>query len=1089
MKNVYLDFGLGDGWEDITTYLVGRYPVTRTRAIHNGLRPVIGQATFTINRSTTLANRILASETDIECKILDGATAWFRGRIRNTIKVSVGAVRVDGIKIQAVDAWMRLEKKKVRTAYNWTGYKVCNPSSTSASILHQLFVLAGFTLAELSLTSVAAVIDWYAIESDSEKTIRERIEQLLEEFGYSAYVDASGIVRMYDLAPASVTPTATLSDGAGGGLVAPYEITRNEERYKGVEVTYYPHETQTGVVVFNDSTNGTSSIPCSIPLLAGEYYPTGAASGTSIRADYKIDDYEIVGVSSPALDWEKAGDVALQDSTADGNGMLLRFYSATGGSIIKLKITGNAIVKGDKSKVTKEYETATTEIEKIELDYATTQAQAEKVSILRASWNEYSDFTYALTTTNLGLSIGQYIQIDEDAILGVDATLRIVQITDGSSPDTASLICEGVAAYTYEALTVVRETGSDDPVIPPQILPARNLLDTTKWVIGSTGSQPGFTRKSVGSVEENSIVMGLNPYGNMTPVWKCESSVPSTANNDGGWETSDIAIDHRKTYRFSVWLKRMSTSDGYSYFGLDAQDDAGVGRIQKLDGTATGVYAYFMNAARTTTADKWYFVVGYVHGSGTTVTATTGGVYDPVTGRKVAITTIDYKFTTAATTLMSRAYQWSCAVDGTIQYFYDPRIELCDGSEMQIDAILNGASSTNRLAEMADDTKITEQEKQMYAPQWAGIINDSAMTSAVPTGGTATVADGSFKKIRDLAYPVGYWTPTTAGTKSKAYYDAVEALRAYLFVTPGVILASTWTTTITIVKATWLGLWNAVRATEADYAAQVDREWAASYTRDYSDDYAGKYLGRYDHVHPDSNPHDWWLVYDTDDSPITRGVYFDDGVIGTPDPVRITTSSDATYQGKMVAALADIAWAEKNGYGTASSYGFSVFFESFGAVNAFIQNIFCSSISLSVTSGTNIVRGLLTVTSPSLTTSYAKISNMFAFPTNGGIGRDGIVCPFSGTVKTKLQWINFSAGTTNAKIVRTKASDGTTVDATERGLIGSGTSSLYTEDITVAEGDTLALHMKHSAGGVYVSVSEFSVNIAENPGILRFLEI
>jgi len=108
--------------------------------------------------------------------------------------------------------------------------------------------------------------------------------------------------------------------------------------------------------------------------------------------------------------------------------------------------------------------------------------------------------------------------------------------------------------------------------------------------------------------------------------------------------------------------------------------------------------------------------------------------------------------------------------------------------------------------------------------------------------------------------------------------------------------------------------------------------------------YSPRYLGRYSASHPSSyNNGDWWLVYDTDDSPIQRGVWYSNN--GTP--TRITTSSSADLQGKLVAALADIAWAEANGYGKATNYGgFDTFFTALGAVNAFIQNLFAQNIIL-----------------------------------------------------------------------------------------------------------------------------------------------
>lgn len=108
--------------------------------------------------------------------------------------------------------------------------------------------------------------------------------------------------------------------------------------------------------------------------------------------------------------------------------------------------------------------------------------------------------------------------------------------------------------------------------------------------------------------------------------------------------------------------------------------------------------------------------------------------------------------------------------------------------------------------------------------------------------------------------------------------------------------------------------------------------------------YAPRYLGKYDHAHPSSyNPGDWWLVYDNDDDPIQRGVWYSNA--GTP--ARITTSSSALLQGKLVAALSDIAWAEKNSYGLASDYGgFDAFFTALGAVSAYIASLYAQSVTL-----------------------------------------------------------------------------------------------------------------------------------------------
>ena len=62
--------------------------------------------------------------------------------------------------------------------------------------------------------------------------------------------------------------------------------------------------------------------------------------------------------------------------------------------------------------------------------------------------------------------------------------------------------------------------------------------------------------------------------------------VPNDApgNCDGGWVTSEIAVDHTRNYRFVVWMKKDNLTDGNSYFGCGYW---GQNHVVKLDGTRT----------------------------------------------------------------------------------------------------------------------------------------------------------------------------------------------------------------------------------------------------------------------------------------------------------------------------------------------------------------------------------------------------------------------------------------------------------------------------------------------------------------------
>jgi hypothetical protein len=129
---------------------------------------------------------------------------------------------------------------------------------------------------------------------------------------------------------------------------------------------------------------------------------------------------------------------------------------------------------------------------------------------------------------------------------------------------------------------------------------------------------------------------------------------------------------------------------------------------------------------------------------------------------------------------------------------------------------------------------------------------------------------------------------------------------------------------------------------EDDTLTELKAFNACSVLQDSSE--APIYLGRYDSAHPTTYlDGDWWTVYDTDDSPIQRGVWYSNG--GTP--LRITASGTAFLQAKFGAALTDVAWAEAQGtYGVAADYGIEALFQSLGAVTAFIDQLFANQITV-----------------------------------------------------------------------------------------------------------------------------------------------
>jgi hypothetical protein len=202
------------------------------------------------------------------------------------------------------------------------------------------------------------------------------------------------------------------------------------------------------------------------------------------------------------------------------------------------------------------------------------------------------------------------------------------------------------------------------------------------WAIGQ-GSSSGFTQS--GASTENIREWGDGPQGKRVILWK--SAPNGDVGNDGGWESQSFAIAHASMYRFSVWIKKTNSADGFSYMGCT--------NALNLNGTVN-VNPFFW-IGDLPELNKWYLLVGYVHGSGDLSMTHYGGIYDGATGNKVVDIT-DFKFATSATVSAHRAFLFFDATLADRQYFYAPRVDLVNGNEPTVASLLGIQSSSSDLA-------------------------------------------------------------------------------------------------------------------------------------------------------------------------------------------------------------------------------------------------------------------------------------------------------------------------------------------------------------------------------------------------------
>lgn len=205
-----------------------------------------------------------------------------------------------------------------------------------------------------------------------------------------------------------------------------------------------------------------------------------------------------------------------------------------------------------------------------------------------------------------------------------------------------------------------------------------NYVPSHSWSIG-TGSVGIFSQN--GATSENERVWYEGPHGNRVIAWHATG----TGNDaDGGWNSQTFLIDHTKSYRVSVWIKKIGGTGGTTYLGC-----LGSG-ITTLGGSVN-TNPYFWSGDLPE-LNKWYLLVGYIHASNDPSTASYAGIYDGITGEKVVSAT-DFKFNTSATEQRHRTYLYYNSSAGHEQYFWDPRFEEVNGKEPSISSLIGVSTS------------------------------------------------------------------------------------------------------------------------------------------------------------------------------------------------------------------------------------------------------------------------------------------------------------------------------------------------------------------------------------------------------------
>lgn len=214
------------------------------------------------------------------------------------------------------------------------------------------------------------------------------------------------------------------------------------------------------------------------------------------------------------------------------------------------------------------------------------------------------------------------------------------------------------------------------------------------WNYGSGGAT-GFSQN--GGTNENERVLGTDPWGNQNLVWETRAS--GNGNDDGGWNGDGFACDVNRLYRFSIWVKRTSsTSGGTFYHGTSGGSQC----VRRLSDGGQECNPYWeCSGTGVLTQDVWYLYVSHMFPWWYSLTAghPESGRYRVDTGKEGYSNGCnvgnDTKMDVGTTSISQRVYHYYCGDSTTRLQLFDPRVEICDGTQPSVSDLLFGR--TNRL--------------------------------------------------------------------------------------------------------------------------------------------------------------------------------------------------------------------------------------------------------------------------------------------------------------------------------------------------------------------------------------------------------
>jgi len=272
----------------------------------------------------------------------------------------------------------------------------------------------------------------------------------------------------------------------------------------------------------------------------------------------------------------------------------------------------------------------------------------------------------------------------------------------GSSDNASDAWCE--ASFTLVGPEIVGSTAS---YTPSRV--SSNLVDSSWWGVGVSTEAAGWAPNPGGT---NHFANGSTPDGSSAPLWTATSTQAAEAG--GGWNpggTNWFLPDPDRVYRFVLPIYIPDTKVRQVYWGI------GPNAVCYLNTNNPHPNPYFVAAGDL--APGWYLAVGYVFSRGSTGMSDAGaGLYRMSDGQLVAQGG-NFCWVPSPIWTGTRAYQYYQNSVGAQVQFDKPTVEMCDGSERPLAALLAAGSVSARN------------------PATTGVIAPNAVTERIRLSGTA----------------------------------------------------------------------------------------------------------------------------------------------------------------------------------------------------------------------------------------------------------------------------------------------------------------------------------------------------------------